>query len=344
MIDIIPGIEKWLMANKTFALATVIQTWRSAPRMIGSSMAISSDMEVLGSVSGGCVEGSVMKEAEEVLETGIPKRLSYGVSDEDAWTVGLSCGGQIEVWLERFIAFEEESEGPKIWEAMNKAIKDNKGCALASNLSGNSWHHTLLFPDGRSVGRVATESISNAVQGAYRQHKNQIVFLPEGEVFINVFPSKSRLVIIGAAHVSVDLVDLAHQFNFETIVIDPRGIFGSKDRFGTPPDQLFNDWPVEVLPQLKLDTDTYLVVLTHDPKIDDQALHIALESEVPYIGALGSRKTHAKRVARLEEAGFSEEQIARIHGPVGVAINALQPKEIALSIVGELVKVKNQFL
>ena len=343
MIDIIPGIEKWLEEKKTFALATVIQTWRSAPRMIGSSMAISKDMEILGSVSGGCVEGNVMKEAEEVLRDGVPKRLSYGVTDEDAWTVGLSCGGQIDVWLERFLIFDDESEEQEIWLALRASVLNNQGCALVTNLSTGSWKHSLYYPNGDCIGAPINETLAQLTMEAYGRHKNQIVSIPDGDVFINLFSAKSRLVIIGAAHISVDLVALAHQFNFETIVIDPRGIFSSKDRFSTSPDQLHNSWPAEILPELKLDADTYLVVLTHDPKIDDQALHLALESSVPYIGALGSKKTHAKRTARLEEAGFSKEQIDRIHAPVGVAINARQPKEIALSIVGELVQVRNQY-
>ncbi|MGI9543860.1 MAG: XdhC family protein [Cyclobacteriaceae bacterium] len=344
MIDIIPGIEKWLAEKKTFALATVIQTWRSAPRMIGSSMAISKDMEILGSVSGGCVEGNVMKEAEEVLRIGVPKRLSYGVTDEDAWTVGLSCGGRIDVWLEPFMTYETGPREKEIWPVLEQSVKNNQGCALVSNLSSDSWKHCLVYPDGTSVGAPISNALTQMANEAYSQHKNQIVSLSEGDVFINVFSAKSRLVIIGAAHVSVDLVAIAHQFNFETIVVDPRGIFSDKDRFATPPDELHKTGPAEILPELKLDSDTYLVVLTHDPKIDDQALHIALKSEMPYIGALGSKKTHAKRSSRLMEAGFSQEQIERIHAPVGVAINARQPKEIALSIVGELIQAKNQYM
>ena len=162
--------------------------------------------------------------------------------------------------------------------------------------------------------------------------------------FLNVFSAKSRLIIIGAAHVSLDLIRLAHMYYFETIVIDPRGIFTNDNRFNIKPDQKYKEWPAEVLPSLKLDADTYVVVLTHDPKIDDQALKIALDSEVAYVGALGSRKTHAKRTVRLKESGLSDEQIERIHGPVGVNINARQPAEIALSIMAQIIEVKNQFL
>ncbi|MEM1121104.1 MAG: XdhC family protein, partial [Bacteroidota bacterium] len=152
---------------------------------------------------------------------------------------------------------------------------------------------------------------------------------------------KSQLLIIGAAHITVDLVTLGKMYGFETIVIDPRGIFTNKTQFTTPPDQLYEKYPAEVLPDYDLDAHTYAVVLSHDPKIDDNALHILLKSDVAYIGALGSRKTQAKRVARLQEAGFDDATIAKIHSPVGLAIKAKTPKEIALSIMAELILTKN---
>ena len=152
------------------------------------------------------------------------------------------------------------------------------------------------------------------------------------------------MIIIGAAHITVDLVQLANMYGFETIVIDPRGIFSNKTQFTLPPDKIFEQYPSEVLGNYQLDAYTYAVVLSHDPKIDDNALHILLRSKVGYIGALGSRKTQAKRVARLQEAGFSEEEIGKIHSPVGVSINAKTPKEIALSIMAEVIQVKNEYL
>ena len=162
--------------------------------------------------------------------------------------------------------------------------------------------------------------------------------------FAQVFPRKSQLLIIGAAHITVDLVALGKMFGFETIVIDPRGIFTNKTQFGIPPDHIYEKYPAEVLPDYLLDPYTYAVVLSHDPKIDDNALHILLKSDVGYIGALGSKKTQAKRVARLEKAGFSAEEIGRIHAPIGVNIKAKTPKEIALSIMGEIVLAKNEYL
>jgi len=339
MIDIFNTIEQWAGQAKSFALATVIRTWRSAPRMEGSSMAISEQSDIAGSVSGGCVEGSVIREALEVIQSGVPRRLSFGVSNEDAWSVGLSCGGQIEVLVEPFLG----KNNADLWNDLQQNIHKNKGCVLLNRLEVENPEYHLIYSDGQAFASVS-EDLSTKALTAYRQHKNQIIETEGATYFATVFPAKDRLLIIGAAHISADLVDLAHQFNFETTVIDPRGIFTNKMEFNTPPHAIHEKWPEEVLSDYQLDADTYAVVLTHDPKIDDQALHILLKAPVAYIGALGSRKTHAKRVARLTEAGFSSEAIDRIHGPVGVAINARRPKEIALSIVAEMVKIKNQYL
>lgn len=343
MIDIFPTIEQWATAGKSFAIATVIKTWRSAPRMEGAAMIISDQMDILGSVSGGCVEGTVIREAQDVIQNGIPKRLSFGVSNEDAWSVGLSCGGQIEVLVEPFFGATKSTDGKSIWQELTTAVQQNRGCVLIRQLDTQKSQHYLFYPDGKHLGNPET-TLTAIAQNVYEQHKNQIVQTDDNTYFAQVFPAKDRLFIIGAAHISADLVDLAHQFNFETIVIDPRGIFTNKMHFNTAPNAIHEKWPEEVLQGERLDADTYAVVLTHDPKIDDQALHILLRSKVAYIGALGSRKTHAKRVARLSEAGFTETEIARIHGPVGVSINARRPKEIALSIVAELVMIKNRFL
>jgi len=331
MVDILKDFEEWLNDGSPFALATVIKTWRSAPRSEGAAMMVSRAETMIGSVSGGCVESAVVKDAQQLLKGGQSKRLSFGVSDEDAWSVGLSCGGQIDVWL------EVVSDNP-LWRKLIELVQSNEGCVLITGLE-NKQRKSLYRTDS-VVGDQVDERLLNTIKIAYDQHKTQIA---DG-FFLNVFPAKSRLIIIGAAHVSLDLIRLAHMYHFETIIIDPRGIFTDDNRFNIKPDQIFKEWPAEILPSLKLNADTYVVVLTHDPKIDDQALQIVLKSEAAYVGALGSRKTHAKRTARLKEAGLSEEQVDRIHGPVGVSINARQPAEIALSIMAQIIEVKNRFL
>ena len=305
-------------------------------------MAISEDMEMLGSVSGGCVEGAVIKEALEVLQTGEPKNLSFGVADEEAWEVGLSCGGELHVFLEPFLTMDKKGEG--LWTEIQGRAANNLGSVWLSKMGGTASSFSLMLPDGTLQGESLTSDISAKALEAYSQRKAQILQSGEESYFAHIFPPKSQLIIVGAAHITVDLVDLAKQFGFECIVIDPRGIFSEKTQFRTPPDQLHVEWPAEVLPSLNLDAYSFAVLLTHDPKIDDQALHVLLDSDIAYIGALGGRKTHKKRIARLKEAGVSEEKISRIHGPIGVDIHAQSAQEIALSILGELIQVKNKFL
>ena len=338
MYQIKSEILPWVDQKKKFALATVIHTWGSSPRPIGSAMAISEDMEMIGSVSGGCVEGAVVKKAMEVLESGKPQHLSFGVADEDAWAVGLSCGGKMQVHLEPFVAYTNDL----VWATLKDALEYNRGCVLISKINNEENEQLLVFPDRSTVGNETDELIDAGLK-AYNERKHQVFEYQGAPYFAQVFPRKSQMVIIGAAHITVDLVNFANQFGFETIVIDPRGIFANKTQFISPPDQLIADWPAEVLDKFTFDPYSYAVILSHDPKIDDQALHHLLRSNVAYIGALGSRKTHAKRVARLEKAGYSEEEIGRIHGPIGADINAKTPKEIALSIIAEIIQVKNEF-
>ena len=338
MFEIRSEILPWVQSNKKFALATVIHTWGSSPRPIGSAMAISEDLEMIGSVSGGCVEGAVVKKAKEVLESGQPQHLSFGVADEDAWAVGLSCGGKMQVLLEPFIAYTQN----EVWQALHTALDNNQGCVLISKINNESHEHLLVFPDGKTIGN-APVALAEAGLKAYKERNHQIAEHDGAAYFVQVFPRKSQMIIIGAAHITVDLVNFANQFGFETVVIDPRGIFANKTQFSSPPEQLIADWPAEVMGQFTFDPYTYAVILSHDPKIDDQALHHLLRSEVAYIGALGSKRTHAKRIARLEKAGYTPEEIDRIHGPIGVNINAKTPKEIALSIIAEIIQVKNAF-
>lgn len=366
MNELLNKINQLIANNQKFATATVTNTWGSAPRPIGSMLLISEDGTMSGSVSGGCVEGAVVRLAREVLLENTPKLVSFGVSDDEAWAVGLSCGGSIEVLIERFWAFEE----PKMWQILRGCLTDNEGVVLLTKLNDSKAEHILVLPNSGEIvaatanellleneALVADESlinnallirndlILNNARQCYEQRKTKRLELETGEKwFAQVFPPKHHLVIIGAAHITVDLVHFAHYFGFETTVIDPRGIFANKTDFPTPPNVLHVDWPAEILPEIPLNAYTYAVLLTHDPKIDDQALHLLLRSKVAYIGALGSKKTHEKRVKRLTDAGFSSEEIGKINAPVGVNINAKSAREIALSIIGALIKAKNEFL
>lgn len=344
MIDIFPDITRWVDQGNTFALATVINTWGSAPRKIGSALAISQNREMLGSVSGGCVEGAVVKKAIEVLESGRPTRMHFGVSDEEAWAVGLTCGGKLDVFLEPAAAFSTRETEVAAWQSLRKTIENNRAGVWLSSMDVDAISHTLVQADGTTIGAEISDELKQQALEAGRQRKNQVIGEEGNQYFALAVPRKSQLLIIGAAHITADLVSLAQQFDFEAIVIDPRGFFAQNTRFPAKPDQMFAAWPEEALKDFDLDAHTYAVVLSHNPKIDDQALKILLASDVAYIGALGSRRNHAKRVARMTEAGFSEAEISRIHGPVGVDINAQLSREIALSIMAEIIQTKNQFL
>jgi xanthine dehydrogenase accessory factor len=360
MQEFLPKINEFVAKNQKFATATVTSTWGSAPRPIGSMMLIGEDGTMSGSVSGGCVEGAVVRLAKDVLAKNTPILVNFGVSDDEAWSVGLSCGGSIEVYVEPFLAFEE----PDMWEILRGCLEDNTGAILLTKLSNSKTERLLVLPDSNEViCDVANESVfteaelisddvllrndflcNNALE-AYQQRKTKkLETANQDKWFAHVFPPKHKLIIIGAAHITVDLVHLAHYFGFETRVIDPRGIFATKTDFPTPPNELHVDWPAEILPDLTLDAYTYVVLLTHDPKIDDQALHLLLRSKVAYIGALGSKKTHEKRLKRLAEAGFTPEECEKINAPVGVNINAKSAREIAVSIIGALIKAKNEYL
>ncbi len=339
MINFLHSIADWQKANKKIAIARVIKTWNASPRPVGSILLINEDMEMMGSVSGGCVEGNVVKAAQQTIESGQAQILDYGVSDDDAWSIGLSCGGRIQVLLELL-----PDATTDLWATLLRCLEHNESCIWATALEGeNAYQSSLVSVDGHTIGDLPA-GIPESALIAYQERRNQVVETPQGQFFFHVFPRKSQLLIFGAAHLTADLVSLAQFYDFETIVIDPRRIFAEKTQFPVAPDQLINEYPSEVLHQFELDLHTYAVVLSHDPKIDDNALAVLLPSKVAYIGALGSRKTHAKRSVRLLEAGFTQSQIDRISGPVGIDIHAKSPKEIALSIMAEVISVKNQYL
>ena len=342
MKELFPTINTWVAASKPFAIATVTRTWGSSPRPVGSAMLVNKDMEMAGSVSGGCVEGAVLKAALPLIEKGTGRRLAYGVADEEAWAVGLTCGGKIQVFIERFPAFDPRPEEQAAWQQLKNCLENNRPCILLTKITDGPGAHTVVLPDGHTAGHPVNDSLKKEALRAYTERKNQL--LNDEQYFAQVLPRKSQMLIIGAAHITADLVKLARIFDFETVVIDPRGVFVKKNHFPVMPDQLLEKYPAEVLPDFSLDAYSYAVILSHDPKIDDNALHLLLRSNIAYIGALGSRRTHTKRITRLRQAGFSEKEIERIHAPVGVDINAKSPAEIALSVMAEIIKVKNQAL
>lgn len=339
MKDILTQILRWKSEGKPFAIARVIQTWGSSPRPVGSGLIISDTGEMAGSVSGGCVEGAVLKEAQKLIAQKIDKRLNYGVSDDEAWSVGLTCGGKVQVYLQVFPADHTEA-----WSEFLKSLEANKSCGLITSLTDGVSANTFIAQDGNRVGDPLPDDVVIKAREALVNRTCEVVTAGETQYFIHVIPRRSQMLIIGAAHITADLVLLAHLYDFETVVIDPRGVFATNTHFTQPPDKMVEQYPSEALQDFPLNANTYAVILSHDPKIDDDALLVLLKSKVAYIGALGSRKTHEKRVIRLKQEGFSDENINRIEAPIGVDIHAQGAKEIALSIMGAVIRRKNEGL
>lgn len=338
MNDYIEILNEWLLEGPV-AIARVTKTWGSSPRPVGAVMLVNAEGKMAGSVSGGCVEGAVVKKSMEVLDGENSVRLNYGVSDEEAWSVGLSCGGSIQVFVEKI--GEDE-----VWKTLMQSLKDNKSAVLVSSLEdgGNTRSLVQVEESNNVVGEALSDELLHSALEAYSKRTNLSVTISKQEYFIQVFPRKPLLLVIGAAHITVDLVALGNQFGFETVVIDPRGYFAKNVTFTSRPAQIIEAYPSEVLHDYPLDAYTFAAILSHDPKIDDDALQVILPKNIGYVGALGSKKTHAKRTNRLLEKGVAKEQIDTIYAPIGEAINARTAKEIALSIMSQIVKVQNQFM
>lgn len=333
MNEVIDDINKWQAENQPIALATVVQTWGSAPRKEGAKMAVTPDGRMAGSVSGGCVEGAVFEEAVAALENGKPKLLHFGVADETAWDVGLACGGTIEIFVEALDA--------DAYALMHDLITQDKAGASITIIrgpEGTVGQKLTIARDGRAVGTFGPELDALALAAEKKLQSPQRVQLTEAvEVFVDTVRPSPTLVMVGGVHIAVALTQYAKVLGFQTIVIDPRRAFGSEARFPHV-DKLIQAWPKKAFAEIEVTLETAVALLTHDPKIDDPALEVVLNSPAFYVGALGSSKTHAKRVARLQEMGLTAEQISRIHAPIGLDITAVTPEEIALSVMAEIVK------
>ncbi len=339
MKDIIPNLLNWLQNGETIAIATVIQTWGSSPRQTGAKMAITSSGKMTGSVSGGCVEGAVVEAGIEVLKTREPQLLHFGVADETAWEVGLACGGTIEVFVQplevgRFQQLKAAVEGE--YPAAAVTIIRGPTSMLGSSLV---WSDKQA-PQTSFTAEMEAEMIE-AAQSALDGGQPLRLQLPDEsvELFVDVLLPSPMLVIVGGVHISIALAKMAKVLGYRTVIIDPRRAFGSAERFPHA-DQLLQAWPDEALKSLAISPTTAIAVLTHDPKLDDPALLAALPGPAYYVGALGSKTTQGKRRQRLLEAGLSQTQVDRLHGPIGLDLGAHSPEEIALSILAEIVAAR----
>ncbi len=335
-------IEAWISSGHEIALATVVRTWGSSPRGVGAKMVVRGDGAFAGSVSGGCVEGAVIEAGLDVLKTAKPRLLHFGVSDETAWEVGLACGGEIDVFVQKL---EIGS-----FTQIRDAFSTGSSLAIVTVINGTESlvgeQIVLMHDDGprsSDAMRFAT-STSDEIERLFNGGVPSVIQGTTSnddpvELYVEVIAPAPTLVIIGGAHISVALTQLAKHVGYRTVLIDPRQAFAKEERFSDL-DARITTWPQDALKELSLTPSTAVAVLTHDPKIDDPALLIALRSEAFYIGALGSRKTQAARRMRLIEAGLSEKEVDRLRGPIGLAIGASTPEEIALAIMAEITAVR----
>lgn len=327
--DILRQICAWRNDGHEVALATVVSTWGSAPRPVGGYMAICDTGAFVGSVSGGCVEGAVVDEAKQVMADEVPRTVEYGVSDEEAWLVGLACGGRVRISIGPVGPAGLEDD---VVDELIDAREAHQAVVLLTWL--DSAVHQLLR-DGAMDGSPLSFPVE-ATRSALLEDRAMLVDTDMGEVFLRPHNPPARVIIVGAAHVTQSLVPLAVAAGFAVVVVDPRTAFASEARF--PDVDLVRSWPREAFAELELDHRTAVVTVTHDPKLDDPALLAALDADPFYIGALGSRRTHASRLERLEAEGADPAALSRIHAPVGLDIGARTTQEISVSIIAEIVQ------
>jgi len=331
--DLFPQLQSWLNDDKPVALATVIKTWGSSPRPVGSGMGVTENGEIAGSVSGGCVESAVIDTALRVLKNGHPERLHFGVGDDLAWEVGLSCGGEIDIFIRKF-----DHHNLEIWKkALSKM--DSVGVALVLKGIEPYLGQDLILESPGSIQTQLPQGVIAALGDlAGEQGIHQIESSEIEEVFIHRIQPSPELILVGGVHIAIPLASLAKTVGFDITVIDPRRLFSTEERF---PDikRLISDWPGKAFKEIEVTESTAIVMLTHDPKIDDPALEIALDSPAFYVGALGSKKTHQKRIERLILAGISPSKLDQIHAPVGLDLGGKTPPEIALGIMAEVLQV-----
>jgi xanthine dehydrogenase accessory factor len=306
MREVLSELTEWTKAGEDIALATVVETWGSSPRPLGSKMVVTRSGKMAGSVSNGCIEGAVFEEAQKVLKSREPKVAAFGVADEVAFEVGLACGGHIEVFIQPL--------GPVHQQLLAK-LQGDEPATLLTNLSSGE-----------------AQLIEGSAPGSELARR-------EGDVFTEPFRRPAHLVIIGAIHIAIPLHRLAKLMGYRVTIVDARAKFATRERFPEA-DELIVAWPDEAMAKLAIDNSTYVVILTHDPKFDLPALRSVLAKDAGYIGAIGSRKTNQNRFDALRAEGFTEEQLSRVHGPIGFDLGSRGAEETALGILAEITAVR----
>ena len=306
MREILEELRQWTRDGEEIALATVVETWGSSPRPLGSKMAVTRSGKMAGSVSNGCIEGAVFEEAQKVFKSRKPKIAAFGVADDVAFEVGLACGGHIEVFVEPL--------GRPQRQVIDMLERDQPA-TLRTNLVSGEAEVVEGTPPGTELARR------------------------DGDVFLEPFRRPAHLVIIGAIHIAIPLHRLAKLMGYRVTVIDARAKFASRERFPEA-DELIVAWPDEAMGKITVDSSTYVVILTHDPKFDLPALRSVLRKPAGYVGAIGSRKTNQNRFDALRKEGFKEEELASVHGPIGLDLGSRGAEETALGILAEITAVR----
>jgi xanthine dehydrogenase accessory factor len=336
MAEEFPEIDRWRETGKKVALATVVNAYGSAPRQVGARMAINEDGAFVGSVSGGCVENDVVEHAKQVLDEGQPRLVPYGITDDMAFNVGLACGGRIQVFIQPFEPSRQPS-GPHAWVYVVQG--EGVGAALSVTENGD-----VVGSLGRGP-ELDRRAVDEALQRLRADTPGRVSYpdAPGGplDVFVDTYPAPPTLYIFGGVHIAVTLARLAKvATDFRVVLVDARGVWATHDRFPDA-DEIHVQHAEDYLAEHPLASNSYVAVLSHDPKLDDPALFGALRSPARFVGAIGSKKTQEARRERLRKAGLSEEDLARLHGPIGLNIGAQNPQEIAVAILAQMLAAKN---
>lgn len=340
MDEVITALKEWLDAGKLTAIAIVVNKKGSAMRPVGAKMAINHDSEIVGSISGGCVENAVIVEALACMRSGQPKLLHYGVSDDTAWSVGLMCGGEIDVMLLPINANGAGSFDRIVVDKIAHLQEERMPFMMLVLLSGKKFGHSCILEnrDGKIDGNAAAwveRSLFPDLEEMMRTESSQIIESAAGKIYVDVGKPAPRLVVIGGAHVSITFVKMAKLLGYYTILIDPRKTFATDERFPEI-DEMHSDWPAEGFEKIHLNSADYVLLASHDDKLDLPAASAALKANATYIGMLASRTTKVRRFELLAEEGFPMAQIEKIHAPVGIDLGARTPEEIALSMLAEI--------
>ncbi|MFL2935442.1 MAG: XdhC family protein [Myxococcota bacterium] len=342
MKELLPTLDLWLAQGEKIALATLVDTHGTTPRPAGARLCLTESGRMEGSISGGCIEGDVFTRGLQVLEESQPVLTRYGIESDLGVAVGLSCGGEVDVLIEPF-------QDDATWRAVREAIENHRPAALCTTLAPEAWlgRRLAVLAEGPCVGGIEPELDALLTQRApdlWQKGGHEILETEiAGEavrVVIEAFSPPPRLYIVGATHIATILSPMASTLGFHVSVIDPRTPFATPSRFPQV-DRLVLEWPQEFLAHEELDESAYVLTLTHDMKFDLPTLAHALRSKVRYIGALGSRRTHEKRLVELRSEGFQESELDRIHTPIGLNLGGRSPEEIALSILAELVATRH---